>query len=89
MSQFRLAFMLASYLSLYCQGEEKWNARDKWLNFKAETYFIVEQLDELKLCLKVDNNIYKFLVGILLCCCVVIRHMKSKNWGWICICFST
>jgi hypothetical protein len=57
--------MLTSYLSLYCHGEEKSSVRDKWLNFKAETDFIVEQLDELKLCLKVDNNIYKFLVGIL------------------------
>jgi len=60
--------MLTNYLSLYCQGEEKLNARDKWLSFKAETNFIIEQLDELKLCLGVDNNIYKFPTSILLYC---------------------
>jgi hypothetical protein len=81
MSWFGLAFTLAGYLSSYCQGEVRSGARDKWLSFKAQTDFIAEQLDELKLCLEVDNDIYKLAAGTLLYCCAVIRHMKSKNRG--------
>lgn len=83
MSWFGLAFTLAGYLSSYCQGEARSGARDKWLSFKAQTDFIAEQLDELKLCLEVDNDIYKLAAGTLLYCCAVIRHMKSKNRGYL------
>jgi hypothetical protein len=87
MSWFGLAFTLAGYLSSYCQGEARSGAKDKWLSFKAQTDFIAEQLDELKLCLEVDNDIYKLAAGTLLYCCAVIRHMKSKNRG--CLCFGS
>jgi hypothetical protein len=89
MSWFGLAFTLAGYLSSYCQGEEVARsaaaaaaaAGDKWLSLKAQTDFIADQLDELKLCLQVDNDIFKLAAGTLLYCCTVIRHAKSKNRG--------
>jgi hypothetical protein len=88
MSWFGLAFTLAGYLSSYCRGEEVARsaaaaaaAGDKWLRLKAQTDFIADQLDELKLCLQVDNDIFKLAAGTLLYCCTVIRHAKSKNRG--------
>jgi hypothetical protein len=44
---------------------------------------IIDQLDELKLCLEVDNDIYKLAVGTLLYCCAAIRHMKEKKRGYV------
>lgn len=81
MSWFGLAFTLAGYLSAHSQGEAKSAAGEKWTALKAQTDFIIDQLDELKLCLEVENDIYKLAAGTILFCCAALRHLKKKNRG--------
>ena len=44
-----------------------------------QTDFIIDQLDELKLCLEVDSDIYKLAARIFFCCCAALCHLKKKN----------
>lgn len=85
MSWFGLAFTLAGYLSHHCQMEAKSPAGERWSSLRSETDFIIDQLDELKLCLEVDNDMYKIAAGTLLYCCAAVRLLKKKNRG--CLCF--
>lgn len=85
MSWFGLAFTLAGYLSYHCQAEAKSAAGEKWSSLRSETDFIIDQLDELKLCLEVDNDMFKIAAGTLLYCCAAVRLLKKKNRG--CLCF--
>lgn len=82
MSWFGLAFTLAGYLSYHCQMEAKSSAGEKWSSLRSETDFIIDQLDELKLCLEVDNDMYKIAAGTLLYCCAAVRLLKKKNRGF-------
>jgi hypothetical protein len=42
---------------------------------------VTDQLDDLKLCLEVDNDMFKIAVGTLLYCCAAVRLLKKKNRG--------
>lgn len=81
MSWFGLAFTLAGYLSYHCQAEAKSSAGEKWSSLRSETDFIIDQLDELKICLEVDNDMFKIAAGTLLYCCAAVRLLKKKNRG--------
>jgi hypothetical protein len=49
-----------------------------WNDLRAQSDFIIEQLDELNLCLESDSNIYKLVAATLLYCCSVIRHLEQQ-----------
>jgi hypothetical protein len=84
MSWFGLAFTLAGYVSAYCAAEAKTSTGGKkWSSLMTQSDHIIDQLDELKLCLEVDNDIYKLAAGTLLYCCAAIRHMKEKKRGYV------
>jgi len=90
LSWFGLAFILAGFLSSHC-GEEEEDPHElvstHWHALKAQTDSIIDQLDELNLCLETDSNIYKLVAGTLLYCCAVIRHLEQKPKK--CMCFGS
>ncbi|CAM6104349.1 unnamed protein product [Calypogeia fissa] len=80
---FGLAFKLVGYITAR-SNTVSWN-KDKAVIFQQQVEYIGEQIDELKLSLEMDSDIFKIAAGTLLYTVAVIEYVERKtNSGGSC-----
>ncbi|KAH8966401.1 hypothetical protein BDL97_03G023600 [Sphagnum fallax] len=69
-------------------ASSSWSENNKYMSsMKVHVDLVLDQVEELKLCLESDSHIYKLVASTLLYCCSVVRHLEKRSDG--CSCFGS
>lgn len=76
LSWFGLAFKLVGYITT--RSHNVTYCHEKVEALQQQVDYIGDQIDELKLCLETDSDIFKIAAGTLLFTFAAIRHIEQK-----------
>ncbi len=63
-------------------ASSSWSENNKYMSsMKVHVDLVLDQVEELKLCLESDSHIYKLVASTLLYCCSVVRHLEKRSDG--------